>query len=187
MINLLPPQEKRQIRAGQTTVILWRYCVTSLLLAVLLFTITGGVYYIMAQSKTNAEAAIATSNQEAAKYQSVQQQITEFNNNLSTAKTILDKEVRYSKIAVTIAQSLPSGITLQSLSLDAKTFGTPFTLTALGKSYDDAIRLKSELEKSEAFQDVHLASVSMATGEGSGEYPVSISINVTIKPEVAKQ
>lgn len=187
MINLLPPQEKRQIRAGQTNVILWRYCVASLLLVALLFTITSGVYFMMAQAKSNAEATIATSNQKAAKYQKVQQQITEFNSNLNTAKTILDKEVKYSKIAVTIAQSLPSGVTLQSLTLDAKTFGTPFTLTALGKSYDDAIRLKSELEKSEAFQDVHLASVSMVTGEDAGEYPISISINVTIKPEVAKQ
>lgn len=187
MINLLPPQEKRQILAGQTNVILWRYCIVSLLLAALLFTITGGVYYIMTRAKADAETTIASSNQEAAKYQEVQQKVTEFTNNLTTAKTILDKEVRYSKIAIKIAQSLPSGIVLQSLSLDAKTFGTPTTLNALGKSYDDALRLKTSLEQSDAFQDVHLSSVAQASGENTGDYPISITINVTIRPEVAKQ
>ena len=187
MINLLPPQEKRQILAGQTNIILWRYCIVSLLLAGLLFIITGGVYYVMARAKADAESTIETSNRETAKYQNVQQQVTEFTNNLTTAKTILDKEVRYSKIAVKIAQALPSGVVLQSLSLDAKTFGTPTTLSALGKSYDDALRLKTNLEQSDAFQDVHLSSVAQSTSEDATEYPISIAINVTINPEVAKQ
>ena len=186
MINLLPPQEKRQILAGQTNILLWRYCIISLLLAGLLFTVTGGVYYIMTRAKASAESTIEMSNQETAKYHKVQQQVTNFNNNLATAKTILDKEVRYSKIAIKIAQALPSGIVLESLNLDAKTFGTPITLTALGKSYDDALRLKTSLEQSDSFQNVHLASVTQASSE-DGDYPISIAINVTINPEVAKQ
>lgn len=187
MINLLPPQEKRQILAGQTNVLLWRYCITSLLLAGLLFTITGGVYFIMTRAKADAEATIATSNQAATKYQKTQQQVTEFTSNLATAKTILDKEVRYSQIALKIAQALPPGIVLESLELDAKTFGTPLTVQALGKSYDDALRLKSSFEQSDAFENVNIASVSQSTGEDAGAYPLSIAMNVTIRPEVIRQ
>ncbi len=187
MINLLPPREKRQILAGQTNVILWRYCIVSLLLAGLLFIITGGVYYVMASAKADAESTIETSNRKTAKYQKVQQQVTEFTNNLTTAKTILDKEVQYSKIAVKIAQVLPSNVILESLTLDAKTFGTPTTLNALGKSYDDALRLKTNLEQSDAFQDVHLLSVSQSVGDTNTGYPISIAINVTINSEVIEK
>lgn len=187
MINLLPPSEKRQIIAGQTNVLLWRYCITSLLLAGLLLAVTGGVYFMMIRSKAGAEETIASSNQVAIKYQEIQRQSTEFSSNLATAKTILGKEVRYSKIAVSIAQALPSGVVLESLNLDAKTFGTPIVINAMGKNYDDSLRLKTSLEKSGSFKDVHLSSVAQEAGENVGEYPVSIAITVTIDPEVAKQ
>ncbi len=187
MINLLPPQEKRQIVAGQTNVILMRYCVISLMLAGLLILVTGGVYVIMMNTKARAEEAIALGNQKTAQYATVQQEATEFANNLSTAKTILGKEVAYSKVAVKIAQALPSGIVLQSLSLDAKTFGTPTTLNAKGKNYADALRLKTSLENSGLFSNVNLASVTMASDGAKSGYPTAIIMNVTIKPEVAKK
>ena len=57
----------------------------------------------------------------------------------------------------------------------------------MGKNYDDSLRLKTSLEKSGSFKDVHLSSVAQEAGENVGEYPVSIAITVTIDPEVAKQ
>lgn len=93
----------------------------------------------------------------------------------------------YSQIALKIAQALPPGIVLESLELDAKTFGTPLTVQALCKSYDDALRLKSSFEQSDAFENVNIASVSQSTGEDAGAYSFSITMNVTIRPEVIRQ
>jgi len=185
MINLLPPDKKRQIRAGQSNALLLRYCILSLLLAALLFALIGGVYIMMDTTKRTAEETIQESNHRSAEYQPAQQELTEFNNNLATAKAILDKEVRYSELAVKIAQSLPSGIVLESLNLDSKTFGQPMTLSALGKTYDDSLRLKSSLEDSPYFENVHLQSVSIGS-DGPEGGTASITINVTIKPEIAK-
>lgn len=190
MINLLPPERKREIRAGQTNVLLLRYCVLSLVLAALLFILAGSVYFLMQNSQKAAQTAIQESETKNAQYQKVQQDVAAFNTNLQTARTILDKEVRYSQIAVKIAQTLPSGVILQSLQLDAKTFGQPMTLNAQAKTYDDAIRLKTAFEQSSSFSNVYLLSVTNGsdTGEGSqsSAYPVSIVINVTINPEIAK-
>ena len=47
MINLLPPKVKREIVAGRSNVILWRYCVVSLILGFLLIVATVGIYVIM--------------------------------------------------------------------------------------------------------------------------------------------
>jgi len=185
MINLLPPSEKRQIRAAQTNVLLVRYIVVSLLLAVLLIIATTGVYLLMKQSKKSAEETIAQSTAKSANYQQAEHEANVFNQDLATAKSILDKEVHYSKIIVKIAQSLPSGVVLESLTLDSKTFGQPMTLNALGRNYHDALRLKSSLERSSMFSDVRLQSVSQNTSN-KDSYGLTIVLSVTINPEVAK-
>ncbi|OYX42125.1 hypothetical protein B7Y94_04105 [Candidatus Saccharibacteria bacterium 32-49-12] len=193
MINLLPPDDKRQIKAGRANVLLIRYCIASGLLAVLLFALVGIVYYMMENSKKVAEATIEESKSRSAKYDQVQLKAQEFSNNLKIASSILGKEVRYSEIAVKIAQSLPEGIALQSLELNAETFGQPTTLNATGRSYDDAIRLKTAFEQqSDYFENVHLVSVSQGGGSsGPDSAPqeangISIQISVVIKPEIAK-
>lgn len=186
MINLLPPEDKRQIAAGRTNVLLLRYCTISLLLAIPLFAMVGVVYFMMSNARSAAETTISQSESRSAEYQQVQANAQAFNGNLSTAKTILDKEVRYAEIAVKIAQTLPPGIVLSSLSLDADSFGQPVTLTAMAHSYDDSIRLKNAFEQSPIFSDVYLQSVTQGGGESGGSYPVTISINVVINPEVAR-
>lgn len=183
MINLLPPEQKRQIRAGQSNTLLLRYCIASLILATILFIPVAGAYFIINNSKKSAELAIQESDSVSASYQKVQQEANEFSSNLSTAKAILDKDVKYSKIALEIAKEIPAGIVLGSLSLDSKSFGQPIALNASGKTYDHALALKSALEESSIFKDVHLQSVTR--GE-EGEYPITININVTINPEATK-
>lgn len=180
MINLLPPEYKKQIRAAQTNTLLLRYIITSIMLALLLLGIIVGVYVIMSNSKKSAEETIRDSQARSASYQKIDKEATEFSKNLQTAKTILGKEVRYSKIAVKIAQALPSGVVLENLQLDAKTFGQPTVFNAKGKNYNDAIRLKTAFEKSDLFEDVHLQSIT--SGEEGG---VSISVSASINPEVA--
>ena len=185
MINLLPPEDKRQILAGQSNVLLLRYCVASLLLTIPLISLVVGIYLVLMNSKTAAEATIAESSIKSAAYAKTKVDAQEFKNNLATAKTILDKEVRYSKIAVAIAQAIPSGISLQNLDLNAQTFGQPIVLTATGHSYGDAIRLKSSLEDADGqFTDVHLQSITQQ--EGDTGTAVDITVSLVIDPKAAK-
>ena len=62
MINLLPPQEKKQISAGRVNVILRRYCIISLIFAGLLFLTIGGFYLFLENSRTSAQANIDEGN-----------------------------------------------------------------------------------------------------------------------------
>ena len=183
MINLLPPDRKQELRSARVNVILRRYVMFEIIGIVLLGAITAGTYFIMDMTRANAEQEIADNQLRASDYSDAETRATQFRNNLSTAKGILDKEVRYSQVVLKIAQSIPDGIVLDTLTLDASTFGTPTSLTARAKSYQDSLRLKSEWEKSDVFDNVYLESVTRSTDSDS-DYPVEIRINVTINTEV---
>ena len=200
MINLLPPEHQHQLRAARVNVLLIRYVILSLAAVLLLVAAAGASFLILSMTKSSAESVIADSNQKASEYQSVDAEAKEFKSNLQTAKTILDKEVRYSQVLVAIAQTLPKNTVLESIALDATNFGTPTTLSAQTKSYEDALVLKSSLEESDIFSNVHLESITSSAaggadgggnpdgggGSSDSEYPISVSINVTINKEVAQ-
>lgn len=185
MINLLPPEYKQQVRAGQSNTLLLRYCIISMALALLLLGSGGAIYLIMNMFKSQAQSTIEYAKNQSAAYAESQQKADVFKNNLTLAKTILEKEVRYSNIILKIAQVLPNGVVLSSIQLDAKTFGKKTSLNALGRSYNDAIRLKTAFEKSPYFSDVRLSSVTENEDDNSG-YSHLINIEVTISPEIAK-
>lgn len=184
MINLLPSEEKRQIQAARTNVLLLRYVLLTACVMVATGLMVGAGFVIMNNSKAEAEKKMALNASKASSYNSVQAEAQTFRTNLSTAKTILDKEVNYTKVILAIAQTLPSEVTLDNLDLDANTFGTPFVLSAKAKSYDGGLALKAALEKSDVFSDVSLQGMTMAASDS--DYPVSVQLNVTINKDVAQ-
>ncbi|HSW77527.1 MAG TPA: PilN domain-containing protein [Candidatus Chromulinivoraceae bacterium] len=184
MINLLPHEEKRQLQAARTNTLLIRYNI--FLLGVIGFMgIAIGITYIYLSSTFNTAAQTIQSNQaNVVQYASVQAQAQLFRDRLSTAKQILDNEVTYSKVVLEIAQLIPSGVVLQTLSLDSGTFGTPTTLTGQAKDYASALALKDSFSKSPLFSDVHFQTID--TASGTGGYPVTVNLGITIKKDAAK-
>jgi hypothetical protein len=78
---------------------------------------------------------------------------------------------------------LPKGVVLQSLDLDAQTFGTQTVLTFQAKSVDDTLELKRIFQESDLFTNAHFQDID-ASG-GTGEYPVTVNMNVTISKDIA--
>lgn len=184
MINLLPNQEKRELQAARTNVLLIRYNAIWLGAVVLLTLATGGVYAVLANEKAAAEQTISENEAQAQEFAATSSAAEQFRNNLTTAKTILDNEITYSNVLVEIAQIVPSGVVLENLDLDASTFGNSTTFSAKARSYDSALSLKEAFENSSIFTDVNFQSISTAE-EDNGGYPVSIQLNATISKEAA--
>ncbi len=183
MINLLPPEEKRQLRAARSNTLLIRYniflvvAVATLALAVVI------TYVYLSASKASAQQTINDNNAKVASYADVQTEANQFRSNLSIAKQILDHEVTYTKVILQIANLLPNGVVLNNLNLDAQTFGTETVLVAKAKDYASALALKTSFEKSSLFTNVHFQSI---TGGDAGPYPFSVSLAVTIKKDAAQ-
>lgn len=186
MINLLPPEHKKELRAARVNVALRRYVLLEIVGVGLLAATIAATFVIMSMARTNAEQEIVDNTTRASDYQAVDKQATEFRSNLATAKAILDKEVQYSKVILEISKNIPDGIILDVLSLDATTFGSPTTLSAKAKSYDHALELKSRFESSDIFSNVYLESVAQSTDTDT-KYPVDVRINVTINKEILQQ
>lgn len=184
MINLLPPEHKRDISAARANTLLIRYNILLIGIFVFMLLAIGIVYVYLATTKTNAETAIKDNQAKVAGYADVEEQAQLFRQNLATAKQILDREVNYTKVILAVSKVLPNGVILSNLTLDAASFGTETTLIAQTKSYQQATALKDALTNSGLFSDVHFQSI--VASEGGGEYPVTVNLFVTFKKEAAK-
>ncbi len=184
MINLLPPEQKRQLRAARTNSLLLRYNTFLLGAAAFLALALITTYLYLSTAQAGAQAAIDENKAKVTSYAQVETQAQLFRTNLATAKQILDNDVAYTKIAVSIAQLLPAGTVLQNLNLDAKTFGTETVIVAQVKDYDGALRLKDAFQSSPLFSNVHFQSIT--TVGASTAYPITVNLSVTIKKDAAK-
>lgn len=183
MINLLPPEEKRQLRAARTNSLLLRYNIFLVGAVVFMGLAVGITYVFLSTAKANAEAIISENKTKVADFATVQAEADVFRTNLSIAKQILDNEVIYTDVMLAIAALLPSGTALDKLSLDSQTFGTPTTLSARTTNYEAALRLKDAFQNSPLFTDVHFQSI---TSGGQSPYPLTVNLTVTIKKDAAK-
>lgn len=183
MINLLPPETKTQLSAARANRLLLRYNI--LLLAALTFLIVAIalVYIYLGNAKASAEATMAENISRAGDYDSVDAEAAAFRQSLASVKQILDNDVAYTNIILEIAGVLPQGVVLDRLNLDSATFGTPTTLTANVTDYATVLQLKDALQQSSIFTNVSIQTIS---NEGTGQYPLSATLSVTIQKEVIR-
>lgn len=185
MINLLPPQDKRELQAARTNTLLIRYNILLIIAIGLMLLIAGSVSIYFSSAKTTSQAIIDENRSRVSNYATIEKQATEFRSNLATAKKILDNEVVYTKVILAIAHTLPSGTVLDTLNLDSANFGKPMSITARVRSYADALRLKDAFQTSDIISDAHFDSVT-AGSTNDAAYPLTVSLTITIKKDAAK-
>lgn len=186
MINLIPPALKKQFVAGRVNTILVRYIWIVIMLLILLGVISALTYYMLDSARASAEERIKENNAETSSYQQVQARTTEFQSNLATAKTILDKQTYYSGALLKVVKYLIPGTVMDSISLDSSTYGTPMTLEIYALNENVAIDLKRSFQESNVLDDAHFQSLSLGTETkniNGKDYTVKITMTVTINKE----
>ena len=178
MINLLPDSSKSEIQAARSNVKLLNYLIILILGVLFLAAITIGVYFVMVNTKASADAIVSDNQIKTAAYSNVQAQANSLRASLAGAKTILSSEVAYSKVVTGIADAMPSGTVLQSLTLSPSTFDAPITLQISAKSTAVALSLKESFQRSPLFSNVSFQALT--TSGAGGEYPVSATLGLTI-------
>lgn len=182
MINLLPLDQKKQIRAGRSNVLLARY--NLLLIGVLVFLIVaiGITYIFLTNLKNEASATISDNASKAGAYHQVEQDASEFRAKLADSKSVLDSQTSYSKVILNIADLVPNGAALTTLKLDPTSFTQPTTLKFNVKGGAAATKLKDGFTKSPLFTNVQQGAIT----QGSNSYPYSIEFTMTISKDAAK-
>ncbi|MBC7459309.1 PilN domain-containing protein [Candidatus Saccharibacteria bacterium] len=180
MINLMPDEAKKEIRAARVNVVLIRYSIVIVLAFLFLVLLQLGSYIALTQAKDSAQQLIDANGTKAAVYSSTKAQVDALSSSLSETKSILDQEVMYSNVLQNIGQQMPTGTVIDKIALDATSFtGTPATITAYAKTNDAAVALREKFQTSPFFSAVNFQSVSDSTGGITG-YPISVSLTLVI-------
>ncbi|MEP6710421.1 MAG: hypothetical protein ABJA64_01755 [Candidatus Saccharibacteria bacterium] len=182
MINLLPEDEQKQLRAGRSNTLLLRYNVALFVVAVVLIGAMGFTYYYLSTTQTGYEATIATNTSKEKDFTKVKTDAATFRSELANAKQLFDSQISYSKAVLAIAKLMPTGTVLSSIKLDPTSFSTPFILSAKVKGETEALKLKENFQNSSDFTNVTFGKINKA----DGNYPYTIELNVSMKPESAQ-
>ena len=186
MINLLPDEDKKEIRAGRANNILVRYVIATLCVLVLIGIELAGAYYYISYSSQQANEAIAENEAKSKDLLEKQNKVATFRKNLATTKQILDKQVDYTELILRVASVIPSGVVLDKLDLDSTTFDTPTTVDLRAKDESSLSALKQSLNDSSYFSNVHFNTISISTNSDT-KYPYQVNLSLTYTRELTNE
>ncbi len=190
MINLLPDDRKREIRAARANVLLLRYNFLTLGVVIALAILCGGSLFILQNNKQNALATISENEGKTSTLADVRKAADEYRQNLVLAGKIVDNGVSYTDIVISITKLMPDGAVLDGLSLGAAagsgTAGSPTATTqqqivfqAQSKDYATAEKLKTSFQSSSLFSNVYFQGLTSDAKSG-GKYPVKITMSANL-------
>lgn len=179
MINLLPTEYKRDIRAGRANRLLARYSILTLAALLVLVLIMSLTWLLLNNIRQINQAVIDEANESNAALAKDIAAVNEFKANLATAKQILDQEVNYSSIILRYAGAIPHGAIIDHIELDPSVVGTPSSFTARVRTSGDALILKDALNKSQYFDGAHFTEIQYDANEG-GPYKYTVIMELTV-------
>ncbi|MET0980300.1 MAG: hypothetical protein ABWX90_03530 [Candidatus Saccharimonadales bacterium] len=187
MINLLPKDQQRQLRAARTNVLLFRYSIGMILAVVFIALAALAAFVLLNNMKQAAESTIESNRAKVGNFGTIQSQADSYRKDLLDAKTLFDSQIQYSKIYLEIARVMPAGTALDSLDLSPTSIGTPLTLPVKIKGESQAADLLTAFQRAAIFNNTaSFGALTINTGEDSEAYPYVITINVTINKEAVK-
>lgn len=186
MINLMPDDAKRELRAARTNVVLLRYMFVIALAATFLLAILAGAYMVLGRTQESAKQLIATNDLKADVYSATEAQVATLSSGLAETRGILNQEILYSKVLINIGQLMPTGTVLNEVALDSQSFsGTPIKLTVYAKTTQDTVALQNNFKNSPLFTNVSFEKVS-DNSAGIDGYPVSATLTLSLNRRAAQ-
>lgn len=186
MINLLPDDKKRDIKAARANVILLRYNFLTIAGFMTLMLICIAFYLVLRTHESSAVTKSEDNTAKAANYDSVRREADAYKANLSVANKVFQNSVNYTSVVFEITKLLPSGVTLDNITVNAEDFGKQISFSARAKSYDKAMELKDKFQSSKIFSNVFFQNLTDSTGGQTNGYPVTVVISAKLN-EVPKQ
>jgi hypothetical protein len=179
MINLLPEDTEKQIRAARTNSFLIKCSILLSIALILLILICTSAYSFLNDYSDATKDSLGTLDTPP---NPLQKQADIIHKSLADAKIILDQQIPYSDIMINIASVLPADIVLDYLPLDASTFDKPMAVTAHARSTSAVNILKSNLQKSKLLSNSTVESTTPDSSDVSG-YPILVNIKMVIKKD----
>lgn len=180
MINLLPDEQQKDIRAARTNTLLLRYLILLVGAMIFLLGAFGVTYLSLTSSARQADEVRAENEQAATGYQETQADATQLRNNLSSAKSLFDNELRYSKMLLRLSALLPKGSSLDSFSVNTDSFSQPTTLSVSVIGEQQARQLEENFKNSPYITGATMTGISVNTERQGYTVTLSFTFNRSI-------
>lgn len=196
MINLLPPDSSKQLRAARHNAIILRFFVSGCVTLGLIVFVYAATFALMKSAEVSSDQSSTANQQKIENFRSTEAAAKQYTANLTLAKAIFDSELSYTTALQKIASALPPGTVLTTLSLSPSTPGQSTSLLVLAKSQSAALAVKDSLEKNKIASNITISSISEeaaaapSTGDQTAapnEYPISLNLNLTFDKAIFKQ
>jgi hypothetical protein len=181
MINLLPDETKRDIRAARMNVVLLRYNLITLGAVALLAGFCLLFYVILHNNQSMAENTTNDNSLKAASYNDVRKAADEYRNNLSIASKILNNGITYTDVINSITKLVPSGVILDSINLTSTQLGQQTSFSAHAKTYENATKLKENFQSSPLYSNVYFQTLSSGATDGTSTADYTIAVTISAK------
>lgn len=182
MINLLPTDFKKQLRASRTNLIMAKYIIVLIIAIVFLGAGCLAVNMNLDNIKKmydNDSRPVTTSSP--ANYSA---RIEEAREHLANSIEIINQQVSYNKILLALAETLPNGVIVSSLVIDSNIISLPVTIKLRAQSQDSVASLNSRFQSSSSFRNYQLLSSNNTSIDP--DYPIDLTISVSINKESVK-
>lgn len=158
MINLLPPQEKKELweRQSQKIIILLGLLI-SLFFVSLILGLLAIKFYLSGQNifqKTVVD--LAKKELENQSNQEIKKEVLNLNKDIALISSFYQTNIRLTKLLKKIIESLPPGIQLKSLAYQKD--DSSLLLTGFSPTREDLYLLKNNLSKEEEFSEISFPS-----------------------------
>lgn len=162
MINLLPPDIKSMRLYGRRNITLLRWSSFCLAAMVGLTVIVAGGYIYITQAEKSAEKSKAQTEEsiKLAKLDDVEKQYASFSSNLKTVTQILSKQVLFSDLIQKIGSVIPSGVTLNGVSLTDTDNALNLDFKVANPGLAATLQVNLEDQKNELFEKADLLNVA---------------------------
>ena len=193
MINLIGPARKKQFLAARRNSIWVRYNFLLLTVIVAVNIILVASLYITFIDQQGLDTQISNIKQKQDKEYTatVLNKAKDFRDNIDTAKALLEANVSYSDMITTIANSIPSNCSIDSLAVDTNTYknGSQKMIFTCNRDFDKAKneytsdyevskQLLTKLEKSLVFHSIYIEKT-----ETPNDKPTTLKIDTSLKTQ----
>ncbi len=170
MINLLPSDNRKQLKASVLNTSLLKYIFFFVAILIAMAASVGLIYVNLIYTKNSLNQDLEQAKQRALTIQESKTEIEAFRDQINEADKIFSEQVHYSQLLTALAASLPSDVHFTGFKISEIDFKTPQTVQVNTKNSDKIIETKQALEKTNFISSVSIASVAkdQKTGDIDG-------------------
>lgn len=178
MINLLPYDNKKQIRAARQNVVLIK-CLVFLMFGVIFVAVACTVAYSFLKTE-NSQNAASSSIQPSTDSSAVIDQANEIKSDLAVIKSILDQRIVYSDVITNIASALPAGSIIENISLNNSFVDEPIKISVRATTQDVGQLIKDGFAKLKVFSQPTILNIKPIQDDLS-TYPYAVTVTVKLR------